>query len=108
MYESWIELSCDFVSAFGPGKVPIILKGDVAEKGVRVGNGVVQLDGFCLRRSAHRNELRRSRSEAEEPQVTITHAGIGQCIVWIDGDGLLKRSDTLIGAILGRQIHEEM
>src|SRR5215471_6395844 len=87
----------------GPAKLllsarPIPVKGerDIAERGMSLRKRVVEFNGFGSGGLGPWHHLERSSIKRAQTGVGIRQAGIGKCIVWVVGEGLLKVSYGLI------------
>src|SRR5205814_5692647 len=98
----WVQLN-------GALKFPIRLRGiEIVkpnrdrQRSTRFSQSVVQLKGLLCRRRRFRVTISRSACRvAGEPYVTIGDSGVGECVVRVRRDGLLKIIDRLLQIAAG-------
>src|SRR5215472_1192015 len=72
----------------GTSPVPIKSKGNIAKRGMGLRKRVIELNGPGSGGLGPGHHLERSSIICAQTGVGISKAGVGQCIVWVVGEGL--------------------
>ena len=95
-----VERDCSFELAFGKRKIPIVSQGNSAKHQVRIGQLIIQGDGFDGRFPGWQKDLARCAIRIAHVNIGLGECGPGSRIVWIFRHGLAQHGDLLLVAFL--------
>src|SRR5438105_4535274 len=96
----WIQFNGSFVFSFGAGEIVIVVVENASERGMRLGQSVVERQGFQRGLPRFRQGFTGRQTAIDWKQcVSIGETGMGQRIIRVERDGLVEILNRLLNIL---------